>query len=212
MCRPDALLLDFGGVVTRTLFECRGALERHFGLPGGALRWWGPLDPQADPLWLAVLAEEIGEGEYWRRRVAELGALLGRALEMRDLIAAAGGGDPNRLVRPEAVATIRATKAAGWRVGVLSNELELLYGRDAPSSLRILAEIDCVVDLSRSVVRKPSPAAYAQALASLGSPAERTVFVDDQPRNVAAARAVGMHAICFDIRDCRGSFRRVSEA
>ena len=40
------------------------------------------------------------------------------------------GADANRHIRPEAVQTIRRVKAAGRRVGVLSNELELFYGRD----------------------------------------------------------------------------------
>ena len=209
--KPDALLLDFGGVITKTLFECHEAMERHFGLSRGTLRWRGPFDPDTDALWRSMQADEIGEREYWRRRAAELGQLVGRAIEMKDLIAAARGRDPNLMIRPEAIATIRKAKAAGCRVGVLSNELELLYGRDVISDFDILGDLDCLIDGSWSRVIKPTPEAYARGLSALGRSAERTVFVDDQPRNVIGARSIGMMAVNFDVRDAAGSYRQVDE-
>lgn len=151
--KHDALLLDFGGVITKTLFECHEAMERHFGLPRGTLRWRGPFDPDSDALWRSVQADEIGEREYWRRRAAELGQLAGQALEMKDLIAAARGCDSNLMIRSEAIATVRKAQAAGCRVGVLSNDLKLLYGRDAISDFDILSDIDCLIDGSWSRVR-----------------------------------------------------------
>lgn len=205
--KRDVLLLDFGGVISKTLFECLDETERQFGLAPGSLGWRGPLDPASDPLWRAMLADEISERDYWRRRTDELGALIGRPLEVKDLIGATRGDDPNKAVRPEALATVRKAKAAGCRVGVLSNELELFYGSEAMSRLAILEDIDCLVDCSWSDVLKPAPEAYVRALRDMGTDASRTVFVDDQPRNVAGARDVGMIAVAFDVRDPRGSFR-----
>jgi putative hydrolase of the HAD superfamily len=207
--KHDALLLDFGGVISKTLFECHEDIERHFGLPPGTLRWRGPLDPQGDDLWRAMLADEITEREYWHRRAAEIGAILGRRLEVSELIGGTRREDPNRIVRPEAVETIRKARAAGRSVGVLSNELELFYGRNASSRFAILNEIDCLVDGSWANILKPSPVAYRRALEATGATAERTVFVDDQPRNVAGARAAGLTAITFDVRDPQSSFRDV---
>lgn len=207
--KHDALLLDFGGVISKTLFECHADTERHFGLPPGTLRWRGPLDPQGDDLWRAMLADEITEREYWRRRAAELGAMIGRTLEVSDLIGGTRNEDPNRAVRPEAVQTVHKARAAGCRVGVLSNELELFYGRNASSRFAILNDMDCIVDGSWANVLKPSPAAYQRALDAIGAAAERTVFVDDQPRNVAGARATGLTAIAFDVRNPQNSFRDV---
>ena len=53
-----------------------------------------------------------------------------------------------------------------------------------------------VVDSSHAGVRKPDARIFALALEALGGlePA-RCVFLDDHPANVAAARALGMHAI-----------------
>ena len=46
-------------------------------------------------------------------------------------------------------------------------------------------------------LRKPDPAAYHSACTVLGVPPDRCIFVDDQPVNCEAARAIGMTAIRF---------------
>jgi putative hydrolase of the HAD superfamily len=207
MIRRNTLLLDFGGVIVRTLFECLGDIEDHFALARGSLDWKGPLDPARDDRWQAMLEGGISERDYWRERLAELGALVGRKVDMAAVIAAMCVADPNRAVRPEAKAMIANAKAAGCRVGVLTNDLERIYGRDIVAKFTILREADAVVDGSWSRVHKPSPEAYARALAALDRRAEETVFVDDQPRNVDAARAMGMAGIAFDVRDPASSFR-----
>jgi putative hydrolase of the HAD superfamily len=47
-------------------------------------------------------------------------------------------------------------------------------------------------------LRKPEPAIYQRALDILGRPAERILFIDDRPENVAGAEAAGMKAIRFE--------------
>jgi putative hydrolase of the HAD superfamily len=207
--RRDALLLDFGGVVSRSWFECRAEIEAHLALPGGSLGWLGPLDPAADALWRAVLSDEIGESEYWRRQMAGLALRIGRALATSDLIAAVCSSDPDAMIRPEAVAVIRRARSAGCRVAILSNELERVYGPRVIDRFAILGEVDAIVDGSATGVHKPSPEAYARALAALGRTAGETVFVDDQPRNVAAATRLGMAGVTFDIREPERSFADV---
>lgn len=201
------LLLDFGGVIVRTIFECLDQIENRWGLPPGSLDWTGPLDPARDEGWRAMLDGRISERDYWRQRISALGRLVGRELGMAEVIAATCGADPNRVVRPEAAVTVAKAKAAGCRIGVLTNELERIYGRDVVAHFAILREIDAVVDGSRSGLKKPSPEAYAGALAALHSTAEDAVFVDDQPRNVEAAIALGMVGVDFDVRDPASSFR-----
>lgn len=44
----DALILDFGRVVTRTLFETHRDTERAPGLVTGTLTWRRPFDPATD--------------------------------------------------------------------------------------------------------------------------------------------------------------------
>lgn len=205
----DALLLDFGGVIARTLFECRGEIERYFGLPDGSLSWLGPLDPAGDELWRAVLAGETSERDYWREHLAALGQRIGHSVAMKDVFTALIGSDPDRLIRPEAVASIVKVKAAGYRVGVLTNDLARVCGAEIASRITVLRKIDCVVDGSWSGVYKPSPAAYARALAALGSAAGGTLFVDDQRENAAGAEAAGMVGVFFDVRHPAQSFAEI---
>jgi putative hydrolase of the HAD superfamily len=203
----STLLLDFGGVIVRTIFECLDDIERRFDLRRGTLNWTGPLDPGRDEGWRAMLDGQITERDYWRERLSALGRLVGRELGMAQVIAAMSGADPNRVVRAEAAATVARVKAAGCRVGVLTNELERIYGRDVVAHFAILREMDAVIDGSRSGVRKPSPQAYAAALAVLHSTAEEAVFVDDQAGNIEAALALGIAGVAFDVRDPASSFR-----
>lgn len=46
-------------------------------------------------------------------------------------------------------------------------------------------------------LRKPDAAIYKRALDILGRPAERVLFIDDRPENVAGATGVGMQGIVF---------------
>jgi putative hydrolase of the HAD superfamily len=125
---------------------------------------------------------------------------------MLDLLQRARGPDPNLHVRPEAVATIARARAAGIRVGILSNELELFYGREMMEALDILKHIDAVVDATHTKILKPDPKAYALGLEALGTRPERTVFVDDQTRNVEGARKAGFQAVTFDVTRPAESF------
>ena len=63
-----------------------------------------------------------------------------------------------------------------------------------------------IVDATYTDVLKPDPQAYASCAAALRRTAPECVFVDDQLRNVAGARAAGMHAVHFDVRDPGMSF------
>jgi putative hydrolase of the HAD superfamily len=46
-------------------------------------------------------------------------------------------------------------------------------------------------------LRKPEAAIYRRALDILGRPAERVLFIDDRPENVAAAQEEGIKGIVF---------------
>lgn len=87
--RP-VLILDFGGVISRTLFETHSQSERALGLPAGSLTWQGPFAPHTDLLWRRMQAGELSERDYWRQRAREVGAMLGRAMDRH-----ADAGDPS---------------------------------------------------------------------------------------------------------------------
>lgn len=203
----QALILDFGGVISRSLFETHPMTEAALGLPPGSLTWRGPFAPQTDPLWQDMQAGRISEREYWQRRTEEVAAMTGANWrEMSDFVRAARGAEPAAVVRPEALCAIAAVKAAGLRLAILSNELDLFYGADFRGRLPFLADFDVIADATHTGILKPDPRAYDDCLAALGLAARECVFVDDQPRNIAGARAAGLVAVHFDVRQPAESY------
>lgn len=196
----QALVLDFGGVVTRTLFETHALTEQALGLIEGTLQWRGPFDPDSDPLWRSMQADEISERDYWRTRTGEVGRLVGEDWQaMETFVQRARGAEPEKVVRPEADSAIRAVHAAGFRLAILSNELDLFYGADFRRRLPLLGLFDFIIDATYTGILKPDPRAYAFVTEALSLPAESCVFVDDQQRNVDGGRAVGMRTVHFDV-------------
>lgn len=199
------LILDFGGVISRTLFETHADTEAALGLPAGTLTWRGPFATgeggDRDPLWEAMQRNELSERAYWLQRTREVGALLGEDWQhMETLVQRARGADPDRVIRPETVALIEAARAAGCHLAILSNELDLFYGAALRQRVACLRHFDAIVDATYTGILKPDPAAYSAALDALHLRAADCVFVDDQARNVDGARAVGLPTVWFDVR------------
>jgi putative hydrolase of the HAD superfamily len=202
-----ALVLDFGGVISKTLFETHDLSEQSLGLPAGTLTWKGPFDPEGDPLWQAMQRDEITERDYWHTRTREVGHLVGEDWrDMQSFVKRARGADPDAVIRPEARRAINAVHAAGYRLAILSNELDLFYGADFRSKLPLLKHFELVVDATYTGVLKPDPRAYRMVEDALGAPLSACVFVDDQLRNVLGAQRVGMQTVHFDVTNPTKSY------
>lgn len=195
-----ALILDFGGVVTRTLFETHDITERALGLPAGTLIWRGPFDPASDPLWQSMQAREITERDYWMTRTREVGALLGEDwTDMKTFVQRARGADPELVLRPEARDAILKASEAGLKLAILSNELDLFYGESFRRRFPLIDLFDVIVDATYTKILKPDPRAYEQVLAELALSRADCVFVDDQKKNIEGAAAVGLPHVHFDV-------------
>lgn len=203
----QALVLDFGGVVSRMLFETHPLSEQALGLPPGTLTWRGPFDPATDPLWQAMQADQLSERDYWLARTREVGRLVGEDWQhMETFVQRARGADVQAVIRPEAVAAIEAAQAAGCKLAILSNELDLFYGADFRSRLPLLQAFDVIVDATYTGILKPDPRAYALVTEALGLPASACVFVDDQKRNADGGVRAGMQVVHFDVLHPAHSF------
>jgi putative hydrolase of the HAD superfamily len=85
------------------------------------------------------------------------------------------------VIRPEAVAAIDAAQAAGCKLAILSNELDLFYGATCASGCRCCASASTLHHRRHHTgILKPDPRAYRAVLDALGLPAAACVFVDDQ--------------------------------
>jgi putative hydrolase of the HAD superfamily len=115
----------------------------------------------------------------------------------------------DEVVRPGARRLIEDSKSANYSVGVLTNDLEAFHGPAWVTRISVLELVDVIVDGSVVGMLKPDPAIYTLALDRLGVTANDALFVDDQPVNVAGARAVGIHALHCDVTDPAKTFDEV---
>ncbi|MFD7074021.1 HAD family hydrolase [Nocardioides sp. NPDC059952] len=67
----------------------------------------------------------------------------------------------------------------------------------APATYDVIELLGDVVVSGEVRLAKPDPAIYELVAERAGMPLDRLVFIDDSPANVAAAAALGMHAIQF---------------
>jgi putative hydrolase of the HAD superfamily len=207
-----ALVLDFGGVISRTLFETHDLSEAALGLPPGTLTWRGPFDPATDALWQAMQADHITEREYWMARTQSVGRLLGEEWkDMQTFVQRARGADveAEAVIRPEAIAAVHRAKAAGCKLAVLSNELDLFYGASFRERLPLLGLFDVIIDATYTGILKPDRRAYEMCSEALGVSASNCVFVDDQSRNVLGAMKLGWQTVHFDVTRPALSYQRV---
>ncbi|MCB1386082.1 MAG: HAD-IA family hydrolase [Nitratireductor sp.] len=207
-----ALVLDFGGVITRTLFETHDLSEKALGLPPGTLTWRGPFDPRGDDAWRSMQAGAMTERDYWALRMRETGALIGESWsEFPQFVGRVRGADPGPVIRPEALETFDRVKAAGLKLAILSNELDLFYGAGFRDKLAFLRDFSLIVDATYTGILKPDPRAYAAIIDGLGIAADDCVFVDDQLKNVNGAREAGMAAVHFDVTRPAESYAEACE-
>jgi len=178
-----ALLVDFGGVLTTSVWDSFAAFCRAEGLDEDAVKRLFREDPRA----LADLRDletgAIGEEEFEAR--------FGRMLGLRDpenLIDSMFRGMAPVEPMLEAV---RRARAGGLRTGLVSNSWSTAhYDRELLGSL-----FDDVVISAEVGLHKPQPEIYLLAAERLGAEPEACVFVDDLRENCAGAEAVGMTAV-----------------
>ena len=198
----DGLLLDIGGVI----LDPWRALDAYAAARGVAVPGRGPADLGNDPLWRDKVAGTLTLDGYWDRVAHATGHADWRAMfrSITELV-------PDELFDAHAVALMRDARAAGRRVGVLSNDAYTIQSRAFFDSRPEFSGLDAFVDASDVGVRKPEPAIYLQAARALGLGTASVVFLDDVPENVEGARAVGMCGVDVDPGDAPAAFARARE-
>jgi len=106
----------------------------------------------------------------------------------------------NRLwlqVNPDALDLARDIRAAGVRTAILSNmPPDLLC--EIRNRFDWLEGFEVQIWSCEHGIIKPDPAIYHLCLERLGCEPGRVLFFDDRPKNVDAARSVGMEAYVFE--------------
>lgn len=204
---PKALIFDFGGVISRTLFETHRETEQALGLPKHSLTWRGPFDAKGDKLWQDMQADKITERDYWKTRTEQISDLTGNNwTKMSDFVQAARGARPDLVIRPEFMETIKIAKANNIRLAILSNELDLFYGEAFRKKLPFLTDFETIIDATYTKILKPDPRAYQICLDELNLAPSKTVFIDDQLRNIQGARSHGLISVYFNVQNPAQSY------
>ena len=193
--RLSGLLLDIGGVVHRTGVNLAPRLAETEPAMKPVLERIGGIAGERDELWQQVLRHQIGEREYWTQRAAELGAAVGETWDFRALMDRFYALPEEEWLCAGTIELMTDAKAAGLRVGALTNDMTAFHGPEWVARQQHLKLFDVIVDASLTGVMKPDPRAFRGGADELGVPAEQIVFLDDMPWNVEGARQAGMTAI-----------------
>jgi putative hydrolase of the HAD superfamily len=198
----DGLLLDVGGVI----LDPWQALDAYATATGIPVPGRGPIDPEGDPLWREKLSGTLTLNGYWDNVARRTGHDSWRSMfqAIMDLV-------PDELFDNDAFSLMQDARAAGRRVGVLSNDAYAIQSRAFFDARPAFQELDAFVDASDIGVSKPDPDAYLVAAEALGLAAERIVFLDDAEENVEGARAVGMLGIQVDPGAATTAFDKARE-
>lgn len=192
-----ALLIDFGGVLTTSVWDSFAAFCRDKGLEEDSVKRLFRSDPGAMADLRALETGAIEEEEFESRFAKRLGLH-----DATDLIDSLFRG---MLPSEPMVAAVRAARAGGIKTGLVSNSWSTShYDRD------LLAQLfDAVVISAEVGMHKPEPEIYLLAAERLGEAPKRCVFVDDLRENCAGAEALGMTAVLH--RDPDETIARLEE-
>ena len=193
--RIEAVISDFGGVLTTPLVQSFMAFQDQTGITGETLGLAMQAATEANghnPLF-QMERGEISEDAFLAQLTKHLEPLLGHPPEMhrfKEIYFEAL--DPN----PPMIELMRELKTAGYRMAMLTNnvkEWEPLWR----SMLPVDEIFETVVDSAFVGCRKPESRIYAITLERLGLPAESCIFIDDVKVNCEGAERAGIAAVHF---------------
>ncbi len=195
MGRVQAIISDFGGVLTSPLIGAFIAFQESSGVPleelGKAMAAVGQ-QRAANPLFELELGR-ISEAEFLESIAEQLTAQLHRPIEL------GGFGEryfahltPNQTL----IAYLRELRERGYRLAICTNNVRE-WERMWRAMLPINEIFDVVVDSAFVGTRKPERRIYELTLERLGVPARAALLIDDVEINCQAARDLGMLAVHF---------------
>jgi putative hydrolase of the HAD superfamily len=185
----EAVIWDYGGVITSSPFEAFARYEAERGLPAGLIRRINAANPDANA-WALFERAEI-DAERFDALFLEESAALGHPAPGRDILPLLRGQ-----VRPRVVAALRACKAR-FKVGCITNNMAApeAFAPSAQSYDTVLPLFDAVIESCKAGLRKPDPEIYRMMCRMLDAPPQACVYLDDLGINCKPAAQLGMHAI-----------------
>jgi putative hydrolase of the HAD superfamily len=182
--RYDALLVDFGGVLTTNVFDAFAEYCESEGLAPDAFATLLRTDPEAAALLRDVETGALSEDDF----EARFAPMLAATIEPAGLIGRLSASlEPDEAML-DALGRIHD---AGHKSVIVSNS----FGHGAYDGYELDRRVDHVVLSGAIGVRKPSRRIYLLAAELAGVAPERCVFVDDLAQNISGAERVGMRGV-----------------
>jgi putative hydrolase of the HAD superfamily len=197
----EAVISDFGGVLTTPLMQSFAAFQDKTGIPPAALGRAMQRAAERDgahPLY-ELECGRMTEADFLAGLESDLEQELGHSPELHKFTEIYFEAlKPNEPM----IALMRELRGSGLRMALLTNnvrEWEPLWR----SMLPVDEIFELVVDSGFEGVRKPDAEIYERTVERLGDGIghRQCLFVDDVEVNVAAARELGMTAVHFRDND-----------
>lgn len=190
----QAILWDFGGVLTTSPFDAFNRYEQEHGLPRDFIRGINARNHETNA-WALFESSQCTREEFDRLFEAESRA-AGHALPGRVVLDLLGGD-----VRPRMVEVLKRCKQS-YHCTCLTNNMNMgteagMWGTTerAAAVAEVMTLFDLVIESSKEGIRKPDPRIYQLACERMGVAPERVVYLDDLGINLKPAKAQGMTTI-----------------
>jgi putative hydrolase of the HAD superfamily len=187
----EAVIWDFGGVLTTSPFEAFVRFETERGLPADIIRRTNA-NNHWENAWAKFERAEV-DLEAFDRLFAAESLALGAEVRGKDVLPLLVGD-----LRPEMVEALRRVKAT-FKTGCITNNLPAnsigsLGGRSLYIA-EVMALFDHVIESAKIGLRKPDPRIYRMMIEALGVNPRNCVYLDDLGVNLKPAREMGMTTI-----------------
>ncbi len=187
----EAVIWDFGGVLTSSPFEAFARFETERGLPADIIRRTNALN-HLENAWAKFERAEVDVDTFDELFAAESRA-LGAEVRGRDVLPLLAGD-----LRPEMVGALKAIKAK-LKTGCITNNLPANAIGSAGGRTLYIAEVmalfDHVIESAKMGLRKPDPRIYQMMVEALSVDPKRCIYLDDLGVNLKPARQMGMTTI-----------------
>jgi putative hydrolase of the HAD superfamily len=190
----EAVIWDFGGVLTSSPFEAFARYETERGLPKDFIRGINATNPDTNA-WALFERSEVTLDQF-DELFAKEALAKGHDVRGRAVVELLSGD-----IRPAVVAALKACKAR-VKVGCITNNVPAGQGagmaRSADKAAQVaevMALFDHVIESSKLGIRKPDPRIYELACETLGVNPANCVYLDDLGINLKPAKALGMTTI-----------------
>jgi putative hydrolase of the HAD superfamily len=187
----EAVIWDFGGVLTSSPFDAFTRFEAERGLPADIIRRTNTAN-HLENAWAKFERAEV-DVETFDRLFAAESLALGAEVRGRDVLPLLSGD-----LRPEMVEALRRIKSK-FKTGCITNNLPANAIGSAGGRTLYIAEVmalfDHVIESAKIGLRKPDPKIYRMMVEALGVDPKRCIYLDDLGINLKPAREMGMTTI-----------------